>query len=150
MRVRPDICAVCRECLGVWAWWPMLLATIYVRAVWHSVADNLSHHDVALDEPERARNYRLPRLLGVLLLNQHLHRTHHRHPTAAWVHLARLSKIEDSPHHGNYFRAALRQFGLAYPRIVENLALAGMCGKVLIVTGATSGLGKATALALAN
>src|SRR5205807_478241 len=30
------------------AWWPMLLASLYVRGVWHSFADNVPHHGVAL------------------------------------------------------------------------------------------------------
>ncbi len=98
------------------AWWPMLVATIYVRGVWHSLADNLAHHDVGLDEPERARNYRLPRLLGFLLMNHHLHLTHHRHPTAPWRHLAKLATMEEA-HSENYFSVAFRQFGHPYPRI---------------------------------
>lgn len=101
------------------AWWPMLLATMYVRGVWHSVADNLAHHDVNLDEPERAHNYRLPRLLGFLLMNHHLHLTHHRYPTVPWPHLPGLSTMEEAPDQVSYFRAALRQFGYPYPRVVE-------------------------------
>jgi fatty acid desaturase len=99
------------------AWWPMLVATIYVRGVWHSLADNLAHHDVRLDEPERARNYRLPRLLGFLLMNHHLHLTHHCHPTAPWRCLAELATTEEVANSDNYFRAAFRQFGRPYPRI---------------------------------
>ena len=105
---------------SVWAygaWWPMLVATMYVRGVWHSLADNLAHHDVMLDEPERARNYRLPRLLAFLLMNHHLHLTHHRHPTAPWGRLGRLSATEEAAVRGNYFRAAFQQLGLRYPRI---------------------------------
>jgi fatty acid desaturase len=102
------------------AWWPMLIATMYVRAVWHSIADNLAHHDVMLNEPERARNYGLPRLLGFLLMNHHLHLTHHRHPRAPWRHLAQLNTTEKT-HNDNYFRAALRQFGPSYPSIAISL-----------------------------
>jgi fatty acid desaturase len=98
------------------AWWPMLVATMYVRGVWYSLADNLAHHDVLLDEPERARDYRLPRPLGFLLMNHHLHRTHHRHPTTPWRRLARLNTAEEVAHSDNYFRAAFRQFGRPYPR----------------------------------
>jgi fatty acid desaturase len=99
------------------AWWPMLVATMYMRGLWHSLADNLAHHDVMLDEPERARNYGLPRLLGFLLMNHHLHLTHHRHPTAPWRRLARLNTTEETVRSDNYFRAALRQFSSPYPRI---------------------------------
>jgi fatty acid desaturase len=100
------------------AWWPMLLATMYVRGIWHSIADNLAHHDVNLDEPERARNYRLPRLLGFLLMNHHLHCTHHRHPTVPWRRLAWMNSMEETPQHGSYLHAAFRQFGLSYPRVM--------------------------------
>ncbi len=99
------------------AWWPMLLTTMYVRGVWHSLADNLAHHDVMLDEPERARNHRLPRPLGFLVMNNHLHLTHHRHPRAPWQRLAGLTATEAAVHRDSYFRAAFRQFGRPYPRI---------------------------------
>ncbi|MBV9825555.1 MAG: fatty acid desaturase [Alphaproteobacteria bacterium] len=102
------------------AWWPMLIATMYVRGVWHSIADNLAHHDVSLDEPERARNYRLPRPLGFLLMNHHLHLTHHRHPTAPWRRLARLSAADEVTSSDAYFHAAFRQFGSIYPRIAAS------------------------------
>ena len=97
------------------AWWPMLFATMYVRGVWHSFADNVAHHGVSLDEPERARNYSLPQMFRPLVMNQHLHLTHHLYPTAPWTSLAALSKSEDERPHGNYFRAAFRQFRRCYP-----------------------------------
>ncbi len=98
------------------AWWPMLVATMYVRGVWHSLADNLAHHDVALDEPERARNHALPGLWSVLVMNHHLHLTHHRHPAAPWASLARLSKTEVTAPQDNYFRGAFRQLARSFPR----------------------------------
>jgi fatty acid desaturase len=99
------------------AWWPMLVATMYMRGLWHSLADNLAHHDVMLHEPERARNYGLPPLLGFLLMNHHLHLTHHRHPTSPWRRLVLLNSREEAVRGDNYFRAAFRQFGSPYPRI---------------------------------
>jgi fatty acid desaturase len=96
-------------------WWPMLLATMYARGVWHSIADNIPHHGVSLDEPERARNYSLPQVFRLLAMNHHLHLTHHRYPTVPWMSLVAMSKSEDQRPHGNYFRAAFRQFGRRYP-----------------------------------
>jgi fatty acid desaturase len=96
-------------------WWPMLLATMYVRGVWHSFADNVAHHGVSLDEPERARNYSLPQVFRPLVMNQHLHLTHHRYPTAPWTSLVAMSKSEDERPHDNYFRAAFRQIRRCYP-----------------------------------
>ncbi len=106
---------------GASAWmygtaWPMLLATMYVRGVWHSFADNVPHHDVAPDEPERARNYAMPQYLGFFIMNQHLHLTHHRHPAAPWTALPAMSTPEDERPYENYFRAALRQASGSYPR----------------------------------
>jgi len=98
------------------AWWPMLLATMFVRGLWHSIADNVAHHDVALDEPERARNYKLPRALGFLVTNQHLHLTHHLHPAAPWTSLAMMNVPSNEKMNDNYFRAAFRQVNRAYPR----------------------------------
>jgi fatty acid desaturase len=98
------------------AWWPMLLASLYVRGVWHSFADNVPHHGVALDEPQRARNYALPQVFGWLVMNHHLHLTHHLFPTAPWTSLAGLSVPEDGRLRENYFWAALRQANLLYPR----------------------------------
>lgn len=98
------------------AWWPMLLVTMYVRGLWHSIADNVAHHDVALDEPERARNYALPRVLGLLVMNQHLHLTHHLYPAAPWTSLATMSLPENKGANDNYFRAAFRQMNRNYPR----------------------------------
>jgi len=109
--------------VSAWAyggWWPMLVASMYVRGIWHSLADNLAHHDVMLDEPERARNYQLPRLLAFLLMNHHLHLTHHRHPTAPWGRLARLNATEEGAVRGNYFRAAFQQLSHRYPRIATS------------------------------
>ncbi|HKO08257.1 MAG TPA: fatty acid desaturase [Alphaproteobacteria bacterium] len=97
------------------AWWPMLLAAMYVRGVWHSLADNVAHHAVSLDEPERARNYSLPLAFRPLVMNQHLHLTHHRYPSVPWTSLAAMSESEDAQPRGNYFRAALRQLGPCYP-----------------------------------
>ena len=96
-------------------WWPMLLATMYVRGVWHSIADNIPHHGVSLDEPERARNYSLPWVFQLLVMNHHLHLTHHRYPTVPWTSLAAMSETEDERTPDNYFRAAFRQFGRCYP-----------------------------------
>ena len=96
-------------------WWPMLLATMCVRAVWHSIADNIPHHDVSLTEPERARNYSLPWAFQLLVMNHHLHLTHHRYPTVPWTSLVPISETEDDRPHDNYFRAAFRQFGRCYP-----------------------------------
>jgi fatty acid desaturase len=99
------------------AWWPMLVATMYLRGVWHSIADNLAHHDVPLDEPERAWNHQLPQPLAFLLMNHHLHLTHHHHPTVPWGRLAGLSVADQTASGGDYFRAAFRQFGSIYPRV---------------------------------
>lgn len=97
-------------------WWPMLLVSMYVRGLWHSFADNVPHHGVPLDEPERARNYALPRVFRVLVMNHHLHLTHHRHPTAPWASLVAISMREEEAPRGNYFRAAFRQSSGLYPR----------------------------------
>jgi fatty acid desaturase len=98
------------------AWWPVLLAAMGVRGLWHSLADNVAHHDVALDEPQRARNHALPPAFAPLLMNQHLHLTHHRHPTAPWVALVRINAAEEERPSDNYFRRALHQLAPAYPR----------------------------------
>lgn len=96
------------------AWWPTLAMTMYLRGVWLSLADNLPHYDVPLDEPERARNFRAPRIWQAVLMNHHLHQLHHRHPTLPWTALPTLPReiaastatVGDAA----YFRTALRQF----------------------------------------
>ena len=98
-------------------WWPMLVAVMCGRALWHSIADNVAHHDVALDEPERARNYAMPRLLRILVLNQHLHLTHHRFPRVPWKMLPQMIESSEAIRSESYFHAALRQFGYRYPRV---------------------------------
>ncbi|CAG9274507.1 Fatty acid desaturase [Paraburkholderia unamae] len=90
--------------------WPVLLATMYLRGVWLSVADNLPHYGVALDEPGRARDFRVPRVLGVLLMNHHLHRQHHLHPTLPWTALPALVQAHQEAASADYLAAALRQF----------------------------------------
>ena len=97
------------------AWWPMLLASMSLRGIWHSIADNIPHHAVALNEPERARNHSLPRVLQFLVLNHHLHLTHHRFPRVPWGALGALSEAAGDRPHSNYFRAAFRQFDRHYP-----------------------------------
>jgi len=98
------------------AWWPVLLTAVYVRGLWHSIADNVAHHDVSPNEPERARNYELPRVFGLLVVNQHLHLTHHLHPTAPWTSLVAMRALANGNADDNYFRAAFRQMNRIYPR----------------------------------
>jgi fatty acid desaturase len=94
------------------AWWPVLAVTMFLRGVWLSVADNLPHYDVLLDEQQRARNFRVSAMWRPLLLNHHLHRLHHEHPTLPWTALPGLVRVEDarSEVEAGYFRAAVRQF----------------------------------------
>ena len=89
-------------------WWPALVAAMYLRGVWLSMADNLPHFDVALDEPGRARNFRVARMWQGILMNHHLHRLHHQHPTLPWTVLSALA-TDAAPEHA-YFLSALRQF----------------------------------------
>lgn len=93
--------------------WPVLVAAMYLRGLWLSLADNLPHYGVALDEPGRARDFRVPRGVGVLLMNHHLHRQHHLHPTLPWVALPALARADEATGgHARmpYWHAALRQF----------------------------------------
>ena len=102
------------------SWWPMLLASMYVRGLWHSFADNIAHHGVALDEYERARNYELPRVLRPFVMNHHLHLTHHLYPRVPWTSLVTLNVPESVRPKENYLKAAFRQTDRNYPRpIVE-------------------------------
>lgn len=95
-------------------WWPVLAATMYLRGVWLSLADNLPHHGVGLDEPGRARNFRVPRVWQGVLMNHHLHRLHHQHPTLPWTALPALAREargeSDERTTSAYFSSALRQF----------------------------------------
>jgi fatty acid desaturase len=88
-------------------WWPVMIVAMYLRGLWLSIADNLPHYRVALDEPGRALDFRVPRGFGVLLMNHHLHRQHHLRPTQPW--LALTPEADDATRPG-YVRAALRQF----------------------------------------
>lgn len=96
------------------AWWPALAMTMYLRGVWLSMADNLPHYDVALDEPGRARNFRVPRVWQGVLMNHHLHQLHHRYPTLPWTALPAIARQNATLSGGiapaPYFRSALRQF----------------------------------------
>lgn len=94
------------------AWWPVLAMTMFLRGLWLSLADNLPHYDVMLDEQGRARNFRVPAFWGFLLMNHHLHRLHHLYPALPWTALPTLARgeAETLAADGGYFRAALRQF----------------------------------------
>jgi fatty acid desaturase len=98
------------------AWWPMLLASMYGRGLWHSLADNIAHHGVAADEHDRARNYALPHICGPFVMNHHLHLTHHLYPRVPWTSLVDLQVPERALPKGNYFQAAFRQIHRTYPR----------------------------------
>lgn len=93
-------------------WWPVLATTMFLRGTWLSLADNLPHYDVALDEEARARNFRAPAIWRPVLMNHHLHRLHHQHPTLPWTALPTLASADAiAPDaHAGYFRAAVRQF----------------------------------------
>lgn len=96
------------------AWWPVLAITMFLRGLWLSLADNLPHYDVLLDEQGRARNFRVPAIWRPVLMNHHLHRVHHQHPTVPWTALPELARdgiAASAPDtDAGYFRAALRQF----------------------------------------
>ena len=96
------------------SWWPVLAATMYLRGVWLSLADNLPHHGVGLGEPGRARNFRVSRRWQGVLMNHHLHRLHHQHPTLPWTALPALAhELRNASGERNplaYFSSALRQF----------------------------------------
>ncbi|MBN3854311.1 fatty acid desaturase [Paraburkholderia sp. Ac-20340] len=92
--------------------WPVLVLAMYLRGLWLSLADNLPHYGVALDEPGRARDFRVPRVVGLMLMNHHLHRQHHLHPTLPWSvlpDLAEAAAATGAPKREAYWRAALRQ-----------------------------------------
>ncbi|WP_199535761.1 fatty acid desaturase [Dyella psychrodurans] len=96
------------------AWWPALAITMFLRGLWLSLVDNLPHYDVTLDEQGRARNFRAPAIWRPVLMNHHLHRLHHQHPTLPWTALPALARegaAASAPDtEAGYFRAALRQF----------------------------------------
>ncbi|RQH03682.1 hypothetical protein [Paraburkholderia dinghuensis] len=85
---------------------------MFARGLWLSIADNLPHYRVALDEPGRARDLRVPRVIGVMLMN------HHLHPTMPWTTLPQLARDrgEAASQRPAYFRAALRQLCGLQPR----------------------------------
>ncbi|WP_239946028.1 fatty acid desaturase [Dyella terrae] len=93
------------------AWWPVLAITMFLRGLWLSLADNLPHYDVTLDEQARARNFRVSAIWRPVLMNHHLHRLHHQHPTLPWTALPALARsngtVADTD--AGYFGAALRQ-----------------------------------------
>ena len=95
------------------AWWPALAITMFLRGAWLSLADNLPHYDVTLDEQERARNFRVPAIWRPVLMNHHLHRLHHQHPTLPWTALPVLARVDAAASgpaaDAGYFTAALRQ-----------------------------------------
>ncbi len=97
------------------AWWPVLLSAMYVRGLWHSLADNVPHHGVALDKPARARNYRVPPGVHLLLVNHNLHLTHHLYPKVPWTALAVVAAGEGERPASNYFHAALAQASRVFP-----------------------------------
>jgi fatty acid desaturase len=92
-------------------WWPVLIVSMWLRGLWLSIADNLPHYRVALDEPGRARDFRVLPGVGVLLMNHHLHRQHHLYPTLPWRALAHEANAVPPAVRPGYLRAALRQFG---------------------------------------
>ncbi|GAB3628755.1 fatty acid desaturase [Pandoraea terrae] len=115
-RIRRDF-AITLLCvaLAVWAygpWWPVFACSLAARGIWLSIADNLPHYGVALDEPARARNFRTSSVGRALLLNQNLHRVHHLYPTAPWHTLPAIAAAHPTPGPQiPYFQAAIRQFG---------------------------------------
>lgn len=115
-RIRRDFAMlIVALALAIWAygpWWPIFVATFAARGMWLSIADNLPHYGVAMDEPARSRNFRAPALGRALLLNQHLHRVHHLYPTAPWHVLPAIEAAQPSAGPTiAYWRAVFRQFG---------------------------------------
>jgi fatty acid desaturase len=116
------------------AWWPVLAGMMLMRGIWISMADNLPHYDVELDEPGRARNFKAPLFWRVVTMNHHLHLLHHEHPTLPWsalpAYAEQVAELQTDPGQATtmplryrastwYFRAAARQFG--GPRRVSDI-----------------------------
>lgn len=107
--------------------WPVLAAAMFARGLWLSLADNLPHYGVALDEPGRSRDFRVPRVIGLMLMNHHLHRQHHLYPTLPWVALPALVADHDDADdvaasattREAYWRAAARQLKGLQPGVGE-------------------------------
>lgn len=101
--------------LALWAygpWWPVFVVAFVARGIWLSIADNLPHYGVAMDEPARARNFHAPAPVRALLLNANFHRVHHLYPTAPWHLLPEINRAQPTPGPQiPYLQAALRQFG---------------------------------------
>jgi len=89
--------------------WDMVVAILAGRALTISMLDNAFHYGAALSGPGSAWNFRAPAWLASLLLNGHLHRIHHRHPSACWTDLPRLFKAEADRCDYRYVNGVVRQ-----------------------------------------
>jgi len=90
------------------AFWPILLAALYARAVVYSTLDNLPHYGMQGRGDEATKNLTLPPWAAFVILNHNFHRLHHEQPHLGWRALP--EHLGDAPTHGNYLLAAIRQF----------------------------------------
>lgn len=94
--------------------WPWLIAGLAGRALLVSLLDNAPHHAGSLGDRRQGHDTAVPAALAPLLLNLHLHGTHHRHPNLPWRRLPDAFRADGGRLHGPLLGAVLRQ--LAGPR----------------------------------
>jgi fatty acid desaturase len=89
--------------------WPLLALALLGRGFLVSLMDNAPHYDGPLADPDQGYDMRLPKGMGVLVLNSNLHGTHHRHPNLPWTTLPAMLRAEGRVYAGSYFVIPWRQ-----------------------------------------
>jgi fatty acid desaturase len=96
-------------CYG--ASWPWLAALLVGRAFLISFLDNVYHYGTPIDDTFYARNLALGKILSAGLLHFNLHGIHHKNPAIPWRSLPLVFRQQSMRFEGNYFAAAVGQFG---------------------------------------
>lgn len=95
--------------LAYGAAWQLLALALLGRGFLVSLMDNAPHYDGPLADPDQGYDMRLPKGIGVLVLNSNLHGTHHRHPNLPWTALPAMRRVEGGDYAGSYFVTPWRQ-----------------------------------------
>ena len=97
--------------LSYGAYWPWLVVALVTRAFLISFLDNVYHYGTPINDIFYARNLFLSPPLSAGLLYFNLHGIHHKNPSIPWIGLPAAFRSHAVAFEGNYFTAALDQWG---------------------------------------
>lgn len=91
------------------AYWPVLLAVLFARAMVISFLDNIYHYATPADNSKAGKELVLPEPASLFLLRSNFHETHHLNPDVPWHRLPEVHDMQNRPFDGRWMTHARMQ-----------------------------------------